>query len=136
MLSTLVRVIWLATAKSEHRPLASKTHVLISIMNCQPLDSRIELKVCLHDQPPPPHPSNSSPLMIKLASYSNTQQIILFFCGHIPGMCKFEGQGLYWCHSCDLCHSCTNVRALTHCATRELPLYTFLKDHSSHLLML
>ena len=47
MLRTLLRVTQLATAKSEHRPLALKIHVLISVMNCQSLDSRTELEVGL-----------------------------------------------------------------------------------------
>lgn len=52
MVSNLLRVTQQATEKSEHRPRASKTHVLIFVMNCQPLDSRTELKVGLLGLPP------------------------------------------------------------------------------------
>lgn len=59
MVSNLLRVTQLATEKSEHRPRALKTHVLIFVMNCQPMDSRTELKVGLPGLPPilPPPPT-------------------------------------------------------------------------------
>jgi len=41
---------------------------------------------------------------------------LLFFNGHLHGIWKFLGQGLNLSPSCDLHHSCSHTRSLTHCA--------------------
>ena len=43
------------------------------------------------------------------------------FYSHIHSTWKFLSQGLNLSYSCDLCHSCSNARSLTHCATAGTP---------------
>ena len=52
--------------------------------------------------------------------------LFLFFFGCPWGIWKSLGQGLLLSHSCDLCHSCSNARSLTHCTTVGTPIKTLL----------
>ena len=64
--------------------------------------------------------------------------IILFgfvlLCGRAQGMWKFPGHGWNPCHSCNQNHSSDNSRSLTHCTTRELQVYYFLRQ-KHHMLI-
>ena len=42
--------------------------------------------------------------------------VTFFSFGHTHGIWKFPGQEWNPSHSCDLCHSCSNAKSLTHCA--------------------
>ena len=50
---------------------------------------------------------------------------LFIYFGHTDGMRKFPGQGSNPCHSCNLSHSYGNARSLTHCAIREIPIFSF-----------
>ena len=58
----------------------------------------------------------------------NGNREVEFFWGGVSacGMWKSPGQGSNLYHSCNLCHSCSNARSLTCCATGKFPEVEFL----------
>ena len=58
----------------------------------------------------------------------NTIFLRIFFYGCTLGICKFPGQGWNQSCRCNLCHSCSDARSLTHCTTVGTPLRTFWKQ--------
>ena len=71
-------------------------------------------------------------MMSAFLSFSLSFFLSIFF-SCIYSTWKFPGQGSHPSHSCDLYHSCSNARSLTHCTTAGTPLFLFLMDQETEL---